>query len=80
MPHICHWPGCAVEVRPTLFCCKRHWFALPRSIRQAIWQTYRKGQEIDKNPSPEYLAAARTALDWAREHPRDTTTWGAAAR
>jgi hypothetical protein len=57
--------------------CRSHWFALPRSIRREVWRTYRKGQEIDKNPSPEYLAAARSALDWALDH---RTTWGAAAR
>jgi hypothetical protein len=66
-----------VEIPASLFCCKPHWFALPRAIRREVWRTYRKGQEVDKNPSPEYLAAARMALDWALEH---RTTWGAAAR
>jgi hypothetical protein len=60
--------------------CKAHWFALPRSIRREVWRTYRKGQEVDKAPSREYLAAARAALDWARDHPSDTTTWGTSAR
>lgn len=45
--------------------CKLHWFALPREIRREIWRTYRKGQEIDKNPSADYIAAARKAQEWA---------------
>jgi hypothetical protein len=68
MLHTCHWPGCSEEVPPSLFMCKSHWFALPRPLRRAIWISYRRGQERDKNPSPEYSAAARAALDWALDH------------
>jgi hypothetical protein len=65
MSHTCHWPGCPVEVPPAMFACRRHWFSLPKTIRCEIWRTYRKGQESDKNPSSEYIAAARAALDYA---------------
>jgi hypothetical protein len=47
-----------------MFMCRAHWFALPKAIRNEIWRTYRKGQEISKDPSPEYLAAARSAFSW----------------
>ena len=62
--HHCHWPGCSVAVPPRMFMCRPHWFRLPVLMRHQIWKTYRPGQEIDNDPSPEYLAAAREALDW----------------
>lgn len=62
--HTCHWPGCPLIVSPALWGCKTHWFRLPAIIRVRIWQTYVPGQEIKKNPSEEYLAAAKDAQDW----------------
>jgi hypothetical protein len=46
--------------------CKSHWFALPKQIRSDVWATYKEGQEITKSPSPQYLQAAKAALDYAR--------------
>lgn len=66
--HHCHWPGCDREVPPAMWGCKLHWFALPKSIRDEIWRTYRQGQEIDGTPSREYLAAAQAARAWILEH------------
>lgn len=65
--HRCHWPNCKVPVPPKLWGCKKHWFTLPKALRDRIWATYRPGQEIDKNPSAEYLEAARAVQDWIRE-------------
>lgn len=62
--HHCHWPGCTVEVPPVLWGCKPHWFSLPRHLRDEIWRTYRRGQEITKSPSAEYIAAAKAVQDW----------------
>lgn len=42
--------------------CKRHWFMLPKNLRDVVWATYRPGQEIDKRPSIEYLDAATQAV------------------
>ena len=64
--HLCHWPGCRQTVPPRLWGCRTHWFALPRPIQLAIWRSYRPGQEIDKQPSPAYIKAARDALNWIR--------------
>lgn len=50
---------------PRLWGCRPHWFALPDDIRREIWKAYRPGQEIDKNPSAEYLAAAQRAQEFA---------------
>jgi hypothetical protein len=65
--HTCHAPGCRLAVPPKLFACKGHWYALPKPMRDAIWATYRPGQEIDKLPSPEYLTAAGAAAVYLAE-------------
>ncbi len=66
--HTCHWPGCTLAVKPRLWGCRAHWYQLPIEIRQEIWRTYRPGQEVDKQPSRAYVAAARKAQDYAREY------------
>src|SRR5258708_26315325 len=65
---ICHWPGCTEEFPPKLWGCRRHWFMLPKQLRDSIWSTYRPGQEIDKNPSHGYLIAAQHVQKWIREN------------
>lgn len=65
MRHTCHWPGCTKEVPPKRLMCRSHWKTLPSAIRSAVWDAYRPGQEIDKDPSREYVAAARAAQEWA---------------
>lgn len=66
--HTCHWPGCKVEVPPSMWGCSQHWYKLPRPIRNRIWAAYRPGQEISKDPSESYLRAAAVAEQWIREH------------
>lgn len=59
MSHKCHWPGCEVAVLPAVWGCKPHWFALPKRLRDRIWEAYRRWQEVTKSPSPEYITAAQ---------------------
>jgi hypothetical protein len=35
---------------------------VPYAVRQRVWSTYRAGQEVDKNPSPEWHEAAKAAI------------------
>lgn len=58
MAHHCHATNCKVSVPPVMFMCKRHWFSLPKVLRNKIWATYREGQCDDWNPSVEYCLAA----------------------
>lgn len=62
MAHSCHATGCKAHVPPQMWGCKKHWFMVPTEIRDRIWRTYRVGQCDDKNPSKEYLEAAREAV------------------
>lgn len=70
MSHTCHWPGCIREVPPRMWGCETHWFKLPMALRNEIWRTYRPGQEITKDPSREYLAAARAVQVWIEKEGR----------
>ena len=67
--HECHWPTCKTEVTPAMWGCKKHWFKLPRKLRDRVWATYRRGQEITKTPSPAYLKVVLEVPDWALENP-----------
>lgn len=62
MPHTCHATACTKNVPPEMWGCRRHWFMVPKQIRDRIWQHYRAGQEDDWEPSREYLEAAREAV------------------
>jgi hypothetical protein len=62
MSHTCHVTGCPTRVPPEMWGCKKHWFMVPKSIRDRIWRSYRVGQCDDMNPSKEYCEAARDAV------------------
>lgn len=61
--HTCHAKGCSIEVPPAMLMCRTHWYMVPAPLRRRVWATYRKGQEIDKSPSAEYLKAADDAIE-----------------
>src|SRR5712691_8301184 len=76
--HTCHATGCKVAVPPRQLMCLPHWRMVPEAARRAIWAAYRPGQEIRKDPSLEYLAAARAAIravEAAEERRRQRDAW-----
>lgn len=62
MSHTCHATGCEKLVPPSMWGCRRHWFMVPKALRDRIWATYRAGQEDDWKPSRRYLEAAKAAV------------------
>ena len=68
MSHTCHWPGCAKAVPPAMWGCRTHWFTLPKYLRDRIWLTYKRGQEITKTPSAAYIEAAKDVQRWIAEN------------
>ncbi len=42
--------------------CRKHWFSLPKRLRDAIWATYRDGQYDDWEISHRYAEAAKSAV------------------
>lgn len=65
--HHCHAIGCEIPVPPKMFTCRRHWYMLPKAMRDEIWENYRPGQEIDKSPTGAYLVAACKARMYLAE-------------
>lgn len=60
--HRCHARGCRKEVPPRMLMCLQHWRMVPHDLQRKVWQHYRPGQEVDKNPSDTYLEVAREAV------------------
>lgn len=61
MSHHCHADGCQKEVPPKMFMCLKHWRMVPKTFQNDIWKHYRPGQEIDKNPTNDYVKATQRA-------------------
>ena len=61
--HLCHAEKCKRNVPPSLMMCARHWRMVPKKLQRQVWAYYRKGQEIDKNPSDKYMCAYRLAVN-----------------
>jgi hypothetical protein len=61
--HTCHAEGCGTAVPPRMWGCRRHWFMVPKTLRDRVWATYRPGQEVDKLPSEEYRMASFEAVE-----------------
>lgn len=68
--HHCHARRCTVLVPPKMLMCPRHWFMVPKPLRDRVWATYRAGQCDDKNPSLAWHDAADAAIKavWEREN------------
>lgn len=66
--HHCHWPGCNAQVPPAMWGCRKHWFRLPKHLRDAVWRTYVPGQEATMTPSKAYLDVADAVQRWIREN------------
>ncbi len=61
--HLCHAKNCTVPVPPHLLMCFKHWTMVPRNLQKLVWRHYRPGQEIEKNPTREYLQAMEFAIE-----------------
>jgi hypothetical protein len=62
--HTCHADGCDLHVPPAMFMCRRHWFMLPKAMRDAVWAEYVPGQENRMDPTDSYLDVATSAVRW----------------
>lgn len=50
-----------------MFACRRHWYTVPKPLRDALLRVYRPGQEIDKQPSAAYLVIQRRLVLYLAE-------------
>ena len=60
--HFCHAVGCGRRVEPKLHMCPTHWLMVPKPVQKLIWYHYRQGQEVDKNPSIDYICTAFVSI------------------
>lgn len=67
MSHLCHALRCKVEVPPAMFMCRKHWYMVPRQMRALVWLHYVPGQEVTKDPTPEYLDVVHEAIKYVSE-------------
>ncbi len=65
--HKCEWPGCDRVVPYSMWGCRAHWYALPKSLRTCIGHAYRAGINAGNHPTMGYVAAHRAALAWIAE-------------
>lgn len=68
--HTCHAEGCTSPVSPKMLMCRKHWRLVPLTLQAAVYAHYRPGQEIDKQPTSEYLDAANAAIRACAERER----------
>jgi len=48
--------------------CRKHWFMVPKPLRNEVWKHYRDGQCDDKNPSAAWHKAADAAIAAVAKH------------
>lgn len=63
LDHRCHAEACPVAVPPSMLMCRRHWRMVPKALQAEVWAHYVPGQEIRKDPTDTYLAAAQAAIE-----------------
>lgn len=59
--HKCPAPGCTSVVQHYMLACRKHWFSLPRPLRDDVWRAYNNGAGMG---SPEHNEAVRAAVEW----------------
>ena len=59
-----------------MFMCPRHWYSLPPAMRDAIWATYRRGQERHQGPELRLPASRQRRSELARRQGGHVMSWG----
>jgi hypothetical protein len=55
----CPISGCGEQIDPSRLMCRRHWYAVPRQLRDRVWATWRSGRAAG---SDEHREAVRLAI------------------
>lgn len=63
LAHICHAIGCTSKIDPSLLMCRKHWQKVPLYLKLEVKRNYKKGQEVSKTPTPQYLEAMKAAIN-----------------
>lgn len=41
--HLCPAPGCLRLCAAHIFCCRTHWFKVPKPLRDSLWRVWKHG-------------------------------------
>ena len=88
-PRSCVWPRCKRLVPKSHLMCRGHWRALPKELRDRIWEHYRPGQtaatcsqeyrealcDVLAGTQERQLEKDRTAERLADMHSRQRSLW-----
>jgi hypothetical protein len=62
----CAIPGCGDFVDPSRLMCRRHWYRVPKHLRDRVWATWRSGKGTN---SREHHDAVRVAIADCQQRP-----------
>jgi hypothetical protein len=62
----CPVPGCGEEIDQTRLMCRRHWYLVPRPLRDETWRTWRSGRAAASPEHRQAVLAAIVACQFAR--------------
>jgi len=68
--HKCAAEGCEKIVPSDMLMCRKHWFKVPKDIRDRVWASYRGGMDA------EYDVAVAAAVDAIRKREDDAEDEG----
>lgn len=69
--HDCAVRPCPVRIPRRMLMCVGHWRQVPKPLQDAVWATYKPGQERDgEQPSHDYRIAMHAAVQAVRSRTR----------
>jgi len=71
----CPIPGCGNQIDPSRLMCRRHWYRIPKQLRDQVWATWRSGQGA---LSCEHQEAVRIAIATCQKQSRPMANSSAA--
>jgi hypothetical protein len=67
--HLCPAAHCRQAVSPARLMCRRHWYQVPKNLRDAVWITWQSGNGVGTSAHTDAVLAAIAAA--ADSHPAD---------
>ena len=61
--HKCPAPGCDAVVPRNMLACRKHWYSIPKPLRDEVWRAYDGGYGMG---SPEHSIAIAEACAFLR--------------
>ena len=58
----CPIPRCGERIDPSRLMCRKHWYMVPKLMRDHVWATWRSGQAADSSEHQEAVHAAVVAV------------------